>query len=95
MNQSKSNELKSGRSLVSAIAIAILAIFVISGPILAQEATQMTSDSKPTIVLVHGAFADSSSWEGVIRILLAQGYPVVAAPNPLRESSPGTTCAFD
>jgi pimeloyl-ACP methyl ester carboxylesterase len=41
-------------------------------------------NSNPTIVLVHGAFADSSSWEGVIRILLAQGYPVVAASNPLR-----------
>src|SRR5690606_14409442 len=33
---------------------------------------------------VHGAFADSSSWEGVTRILLAEGYPVVAAANPLR-----------
>jgi pimeloyl-ACP methyl ester carboxylesterase len=37
-----------------------------------------------TIVLVHGAFADSSSWNGVVSRLLAQGYPVVAAPNPLR-----------
>jgi len=44
----------------------------------------MNSDTKPTIVLVHGAFADSSSWEGVTRILLADGYPVVAASNPLR-----------
>ena len=84
MNQSKSNELKSGRSLVSAIAIAILALFVISGSILAQEGTQMISDAKPTIVLVHGAFADSSSWTGVTRILLDDGYRVVAAANPLR-----------
>lgn len=37
-----------------------------------------------THVLVHGAFADSSSWEGVTRILLAQKYPVVAFANPLR-----------
>jgi pimeloyl-ACP methyl ester carboxylesterase len=37
-----------------------------------------------TVVLVHGAFADSSSWNGVITQLLAQGYPVVAAANPLR-----------
>ena len=40
--------------------------------------------SKPTIVLVHGAFADSSSWNGVVRTLEGKGYPVVAAANPLR-----------
>ena len=40
--------------------------------------------SKPTIVLVHGAFAESSSWNGVVAELLAEGYPVVAAANPLR-----------
>ena len=39
---------------------------------------------KPTIVLVHGAFAESSSWNGVIDILSHDGYPVVAAANPLR-----------
>ena len=39
---------------------------------------------KPTIVLVHGAFAESSSWNGVVAELLADGYPVVAAANPLR-----------
>src|SRR6185312_11493320 len=39
---------------------------------------------KPTIVLVHGAFADSSSWYGVIAILERDGYSVVAAANPLR-----------
>jgi pimeloyl-ACP methyl ester carboxylesterase len=40
--------------------------------------------SKPTIVLVHGAFADSSSWTGVIAKLQEQGFPVVAVANPLR-----------
>jgi pimeloyl-ACP methyl ester carboxylesterase len=39
---------------------------------------------KPTIVLVHGAFADSSSWNGVIADLQRDGYTVVAAANPLR-----------
>jgi pimeloyl-ACP methyl ester carboxylesterase len=38
----------------------------------------------PTIVLVHGAFADSSSWDGVIDSLSRSGLPVVAAANPLR-----------
>ncbi|MEU6497017.1 alpha/beta hydrolase [Streptomyces sp. NPDC046984] len=40
--------------------------------------------SLPTIVLVHGAFADSSSWNGVIERLQRAGYPVIAAANPLR-----------
>ncbi|MET7304488.1 alpha/beta hydrolase [Embleya sp. NPDC005575] len=42
---------------------------------------------KPTIVLVHGAFAESSSWNGVIEHLLSAGHPVIAAPNPLRSLS--------
>ncbi|WP_206735086.1 alpha/beta hydrolase [Bosea sp. Tri-44] len=41
-------------------------------------------DDKPTIVLVHGAFADGSSWNGVISRLERDGYPVIAAANPLR-----------
>ena len=40
--------------------------------------------AKPTIVLVHGAFAESSSWNGVVAELLVDGYPVIAAANPLR-----------
>jgi pimeloyl-ACP methyl ester carboxylesterase len=37
-----------------------------------------------TIVLVHGAFAESASWDGVIDPLVAEGYRVVAVANPLR-----------
>jgi pimeloyl-ACP methyl ester carboxylesterase len=43
---------------------------------------------KPTVVLEHGAFADGSSWNGVIADLRADGYPVVAAANPLRGPAP-------
>jgi pimeloyl-ACP methyl ester carboxylesterase len=39
---------------------------------------------KPTVVLVHGAFAESASWNGVAAELSRSGYPVVAAANPLR-----------
>ncbi|WP_433526924.1 alpha/beta fold hydrolase [Nocardia pseudovaccinii] len=39
---------------------------------------------KPTIILEHGAFADGSSWNDVIERLRKDGYPVVAAANPLR-----------
>jgi pimeloyl-ACP methyl ester carboxylesterase len=38
----------------------------------------------PTVVLVHGAFADASGFAGVIRELENAGHPVVAPPNPLR-----------
>lgn len=44
----------------------------------------LAQPAKPTVVLVHGAFADSSSWNGVITILQRDGYKVVAAANPLR-----------
>src|SRR5215212_4623430 len=40
--------------------------------------------SRPTVVLVHGAFADGSSWNGVIERLQAEGVQVTAPANPLR-----------
>ena len=40
--------------------------------------------SRPTVVLVHGAFADGSSWNGVIERLQAEGVRVTAPANPLR-----------
>jgi pimeloyl-ACP methyl ester carboxylesterase len=40
--------------------------------------------SQPTVVLVHGAFADSSSWNEVIKRLQAEGVQVTAPANPLR-----------
>jgi len=40
---------------------------------------------KPTIVLVHGAFAESASWNHVIEALSSSGHPVIAAANPLRD----------
>ena len=39
---------------------------------------------RPTIVLVHGAFAESASWNQVIDPLVTAGHPVIAAANPLR-----------
>ena len=40
--------------------------------------------AKPTVVLVHGAFADSSGWSLVSTALQSKGYPVIAFSNPLR-----------
>ena len=44
----------------------------------------MTGAQSPTVVLVHGAFADASGFAGVFNELTASGYTVVAPPNPLR-----------
>jgi pimeloyl-ACP methyl ester carboxylesterase len=48
------------------------------------HAFAQTQPDKPVIVLVHGAFADASSWNGVIKILHKDGYFVIAPANPLR-----------
>jgi pimeloyl-ACP methyl ester carboxylesterase len=42
------------------------------------------TEQNPTVVLVHGAFAESASWNGVVERLQADGLPVVAVANPLR-----------
>jgi pimeloyl-ACP methyl ester carboxylesterase len=51
----------------------------------AAAAPRSASDdgTKPSIVLVHGAWADSSSWDGVVSRLQAAGYTVYVPPNPL------------
>ncbi|WP_306836957.1 alpha/beta fold hydrolase [Neorhizobium huautlense] len=64
--------------LVSNLAMTIFAAAtLLSGAAAAQPAS-------PTIVLVHGAFADSSSWNGVITRLQKNGYKAIAVANPLR-----------
>jgi pimeloyl-ACP methyl ester carboxylesterase len=50
---------------------------------------------KPTIVLVHGAFAESSSWDGVVDPLLDAGHPVIAAANPLRSLAADAAAVAD
>ena len=39
---------------------------------------------QPTVVLVHGAFAEPATWDGVIDVLMSGDHPVIAAANPLR-----------
>ena len=79
----KTNYLKSlaARFLFAAPLIALSLGFALRTTI---HAAPPAAEPKPTIVLVHGAFAESSSWNAVVSRLLAEGYPVVAAANPLR-----------
>src|SRR5258706_1635727 len=83
MKQSKLIHLLSGRSatigrLLRAIAIAFAALFIFV-PVFAQKGSSQIG----TIVLVHGAWADGSSWSGVIQRLQAKGYTVIAPQLPL------------
>lgn len=50
----------------------------------ANASTSAAMPAKPTVVLVHGAFAESASWNAVERDLRARDFPVIAAANPLR-----------
>lgn len=70
------------RVRAAATGCAIVALCAVTA---APSAADSTADSaKPTIVLVHGAFADGSSWDGVIKRLERRGYKVMAPANPLR-----------
>ncbi|MFF5474784.1 alpha/beta fold hydrolase [Streptomyces achromogenes] len=85
--------IKSGRRRVVASAVSTLTAglalgaFALTGT--ADGATDVGAAGggprvKPTVVLEHGAFADGSSWNGVITRLRADGYPVIATADPLR-----------
>src|SRR6267378_3425019 len=63
------------------IPFAILTLLLIPTALVAAKSD---STIKPSIVLIHGAWADGSSWSRVVRILQDQGYTVFVPPNPLR-----------
>ncbi|MEU7860582.1 alpha/beta hydrolase [Nonomuraea sp. NPDC049141] len=68
---------------VTLAVLAMLAILVTALPSAAAATSRQTV--KPTVVLVHGAFADASSWNKVVARLQGAGYPVIAPANPLRD----------
>ncbi|GGK68241.1 alpha/beta hydrolase [Planomonospora parontospora subsp. parontospora] len=70
------------RPLTALLATAAAASALTTAAPAASAAT--ASPAKPTIVLVHGAFADASSWNGVAERLQRRGYTVIASANPLR-----------
>src|SRR5207302_11467602 len=75
------------RIMLIAVVLAVAGVLVSASQIApAGAATTAASGGgpKPTIVLEHGAWADGSSWDEVIGLLQADGYPVYAPPNPLR-----------
>lgn len=63
--------------------VALLALVAVVTPATLAAASH-PAPPKPTIVLVHGAWADASSWATVTSRLQGRGYTVLAPPNPLR-----------
>lgn len=70
--------------IVAALVLALLpaAAFAFAGK--HETAAPPARPATPTIVLLHGAFADASGWDSVTAKLQAKGYAVIAPPNPLR-----------
>lgn len=82
------NDASTGRRPTSVVGVVLAATALISSllarPVAAVAAPAATCTTKPTVVLVHGAWADASSWAGEVDRLRAAGYPVRAVANPLR-----------
>src|SRR3712207_3941066 len=73
----------------SCLRATVAAVLSLSAVLLLTMSTQPASAqapraAKPTVVLVHGAWADASSWRRVVRSLRTAGYRVLAPANPLR-----------
>ncbi len=85
-----------GTAVAAALCVSALAVLpaaagsAVAGAVPATASADFQSNypgaptAKPTIVLVHGAFADASGWSTEIQFLIKQGYPVIAPSNPLR-----------
>lgn len=70
----------------AAVAVVLIVLAVVRAPGTFAHGSR-PERAMPTVVLVHGAWADASSWSGVVERLQDDGYTVVAPPNPLRSLS--------
>jgi pimeloyl-ACP methyl ester carboxylesterase len=88
-------DTRASAKLSGALGALALVLALALAPV-AASAQAAAGAAKPAIVLVHGAWADASSWNGVIARLLKAGYTVYAPPNPLRglASDAATIAAF-
>ena len=78
MRQNKSNEMQIWRAMQIAVTLIVALAFIVTSAGSARADTP-----KPNIVLVHGAWADGSSWSAVIQRLQNDGYNVIAPQFPL------------
>ena len=76
---------KHPRRTLMALALAlVVALATCAGSALAASPPARPAQAQPTIVLVHGGWADSSGWNSEVTALARLGYPVIAPANPLR-----------
>lgn len=76
-----------GRRIAGLIGCVALTTLLAAQPATAHQTSAPDTRSdrvKPTIVLVHGAFADAGGWSAEVRFLTRHGYPVIAPATPLR-----------
>jgi pimeloyl-ACP methyl ester carboxylesterase len=70
--------------LITSVLVLVVALFTLGAGGTAGAKSRSDRSARPTIVLVHGDWADASSWNGVIERLHDKGFTVVAPPNLLR-----------
>src|SRR5438034_4340491 len=70
--------------MIKVIPLVIIALLAIPDSVTFGSPRNLPNTAKPSIVLVHGAWADGSSWNRVVGLLQVQGYTVYVPPNPLR-----------
>ncbi|MGW8799290.1 alpha/beta fold hydrolase [Streptomyces sp. NPDC055775] len=72
------------RVIATSAAAAASAAILTPSSATAATGSRPAAGAKPTIVLVHGGYADSSCWNGVVPELQSKGYTTIAGSNPLR-----------
>jgi hypothetical protein len=96
-------EPRSRKSRLALTGAAVAALIAIPAGVAAASTTSParpatshpSSAPKPTVVIEHGAWADGSSWDGVVARLQQDGYTVDVPPNPLRgESDPAYLASY-
>jgi pimeloyl-ACP methyl ester carboxylesterase len=82
-------DIRFTRLSLAALVLTVLAAFPVRGQSSSSAAKSRSAGkppagaNRPTIVLVHGAFADGTGWQRVIPVLQRDGYEVIAVQNPL------------
>jgi pimeloyl-ACP methyl ester carboxylesterase len=83
-NVSRRQVLAAGAALAGSAALMAIPLGVDAATAATAQAGKTGSRVKPTIVLVHGGYADSSCWNATLQYLQDEGYTTICGSNPLR-----------
>jgi pimeloyl-ACP methyl ester carboxylesterase len=84
MTTARATDNRRHRALAASLVALAVGLLAVPGSALASSHRARTTQAKPTVVLVHGGWADSSGWNAEVTALERRGYPVIAPANPLR-----------